>query len=248
MHTPLKKITTLIENWAPLHTAASWDNNGLQIGSIDTDIARILITLEINDSVFNHLEKNHYDLVITHHPLIFKALTSIDLNTDTGQIIKRFIQKDIALYAAHTNLDAAADGVNDALIAKYDIDPTSGQPMVEGIGKYFKKPPSSELKFYTDKIPGKLTLASSITAKKTPEKISRVAFCGGSGRSLLKKCVERKIDLFITGELGYHDEEFCKLNGIHTLQLGHRESEVFGLDKIKEKIASAYPKLDIRVL
>ncbi len=118
----LKKIINYLEDLAPLKLAENFDNCGLQIGNLNQEIKKILVAVDIDNKVIAELTKHNYDLVITHHPLFFKPITQIDLNTDYGKIIETFIKNDISLYSMHTNLDYAENGTVRALINKYGFD------------------------------------------------------------------------------------------------------------------------------
>ncbi|MBC5637229.1 Nif3-like dinuclear metal center hexameric protein [Ornithinibacillus sp. BX22] len=108
-------IFSLMEKWAPKAFAYDWDNIGLQIGSYNKPVRKIMVTLDVLESVVEEAIENEVDLIIAHHPLLFKPLKEINVDSWRGRIIKKLIQHDITVYAAHTNLDVAKGGVNDLL-------------------------------------------------------------------------------------------------------------------------------------
>lgn len=110
-----KDIFNLMEKWAPKHLAYDWDNIGLQIGSANDETKKIMVTLDVVESVVDEAIEQGVNLIIAHHPLLFKPLQSIDYSSFKGKVIKKLIQHDITVYAAHTNLDIAHGGVNDML-------------------------------------------------------------------------------------------------------------------------------------
>lgn len=235
----LQKIANYLEAWAPKELAADWDNIGLQIGAPKKEIKKILIALDVDTQCLEKITSQNYDLVITHHPLFFTPLKSINYQTDIGRIIKTFIETDTALYSAHTNLDKAQDGVNDQLIKDYDLDPKTGSDFEDGFGKIITLQTPTPLSEFLAPFPAKLT------GNKDKDTISKVAFLAGSGKSQIRHLPSQNIDLFITGEAGYHDEIFCELNGISLLLLGHRESEIGILPIIESKLNEAFPELII---
>lgn len=110
-----KHIFAALETWAPKSLAYDWDNIGLQVGSYDQDVNNILVSLDcLNSTVDEAIEKN-IDLIVAHHPLLFKPLNQIDFATPKGKIIQKLIKHNISVYASHTNLDIAEGGVNDLL-------------------------------------------------------------------------------------------------------------------------------------
>lgn len=104
-----------IEQWAPKQLAYDWDNVGLQIGSFHKPVKKVMVTLDVLESTADEAIESNVDLIIAHHPLLFKSMKQINVDTAKGRIIQKLLQHDIAVYAAHTNLDAANGGVNDML-------------------------------------------------------------------------------------------------------------------------------------
>ncbi|KXG75896.1 Nif3-like dinuclear metal center hexameric protein [Thermotalea metallivorans] len=110
-----QKIINFIENFAPSPLAERWDNVGLQIGDRDKAIHRVMVCLEVTDAVIDEAVSKNIDMIITHHPLIFKPVKSIRWDDPIGRMIQRLIRQDIVLYCVHTNLDVADGGTNDAI-------------------------------------------------------------------------------------------------------------------------------------
>ena len=108
----LKEIKSFLEGMAPLTVQENWDNSGLQIGCSDKEIRKVLVCLDLTEAVLDEAESIGADLVISHHPLIFKGLKSIAGNTYQERCVRKAILSDIAVYSAHTSLDNAFGGVN----------------------------------------------------------------------------------------------------------------------------------------
>lgn len=104
-----------IERWAPRDLAYDWDNVGLQVGSFSRPVKKIMITLDVLETVVDEAIDKGVDLIIAHHPLLFKSIKQININDVQGRIIEKLLKHDISVYASHTNLDAANGGVNDML-------------------------------------------------------------------------------------------------------------------------------------
>ena len=144
----------------------------------------------------------------------------------------------------HTNLDKAENGVNDALIKQFGLDPKKGTWFDGGIGKWFDLKTHSTGQTVSSFIKGN---TGRVVGDKTDRTLNRVGFCGGSGKSLLSQIDDLSIDLFITGELGYHDEVALGLSGKSGFLMGHKESEFFGLYEIKEYINCNFSNIDVTV-
>lgn len=117
----IRKIIEYIEYLAPPAIAWERDNPGLQVGSLDIELNGICLALDINPDVLKFLLKKDINLIITHHPLIFKPLKNIDLNSQNGLIISELLKNNITLYAAHTNLDFVKNGVSITLAEKLQL-------------------------------------------------------------------------------------------------------------------------------
>lgn len=125
-------VIGFISRWAPLDTALPDDNPGLQVGRRDAPVTNILVTLEVTDRIIEEAVENQVSLILTHHPLIFQPLKRLDVDTWLGRKLEALIKNDIAVYAAHTNLDGARDGVSFALIKRLGVpDPQFLKPSKE---------------------------------------------------------------------------------------------------------------------
>ncbi len=117
----IKEITQAIERFAPLPLQESYDNAGLIIGDASVEVNSALITLDVTDEVVEEAILNKHHLIIAHHPLIFGGLKKIDTRHLIGRLVTKCIKNDIAVYAAHTNLDNVIDGVNRIIADKLGL-------------------------------------------------------------------------------------------------------------------------------
>ncbi|WP_163581182.1 Nif3-like dinuclear metal center hexameric protein [Gracilibacillus saliphilus] len=119
--TTVKDVIHLFEKWVPKQYAESWDNVGLQVGAKGQKVKKIMITLDVIDAVVDEAIEKNVDFIIAHHPLLFKGLKQIDFQDPKGRVVKKLIQHNIAVYAAHTNLDVVSGGVNDLLAQRLEL-------------------------------------------------------------------------------------------------------------------------------
>ena len=115
MSVKLKEILGFMEETAPSYLAESWDNPGLSTGDPEGEISTILIALDATEPVIDEAIKKGADLIITHHPVLFRPIKTLRTDTPKGRLITKAIKNDIALFSAHTNLDIAKGGTNDTL-------------------------------------------------------------------------------------------------------------------------------------
>lgn len=114
---------------APEHLAESWDNVGLLVGNADSEVDRVMVALEVTEAVLDEAITENIDLIICHHPLLFKPLKKITDHDPIGKMVRKLIKNDINLYVAHTNLDIAEGGTNDYIAELLELD------MVQGLDK-----------------------------------------------------------------------------------------------------------------
>lgn len=117
-----QSFLTLLEQWAPLHYAEDWDNVGLHAGDRNKEISRIMVALSPGEAAVNAAVEAGVDMLLTHHPLIFRSMKQINSDTATGRSLLKLIRNDVNLYCAHTNLDIAKGGVNDVLAAALQLE------------------------------------------------------------------------------------------------------------------------------
>jgi len=117
----IKKLTTELEKIAPLNLQESYDNSGLIIGNPMAEINKALICLDVTPEVINEALSTKCDIIIAHHPIIFKGLKRITGASLVEEVVYKAIKNDIAIYAIHTNLDNVSDGVNSMLAEKLGI-------------------------------------------------------------------------------------------------------------------------------
>ncbi|RAP33279.1 Nif3-like dinuclear metal center hexameric protein [Candidatus Marinamargulisbacteria bacterium SCGC AG-410-N11] len=237
----LQQIIDFLDQWAPRELAAKWDSIGLQLGEPTSEIKSIVLSLDVDSLLLDTIKKEPTDLVITHHPIFFKPIRSLRYESDMGRILKLFITQNCHLFTMHTNLDAAEGGVNDCLIKAFNFEPKQGISLSDGFGKFYTHTSNSSFNDLLNLFPAKQL---GYNDPKSP--INRIAFCCGSGHGFIHELADLNIDCMVTGEITYHDEVFCEMNGIRVIALGHRESELFVLDEIKSRLSHTF-NLPIRI-
>ncbi|RID89446.1 Nif3-like dinuclear metal center hexameric protein [Peribacillus asahii] len=118
------QIIELFEQFSPKHYAMEGDPIGLHIGSLNKPVSKVMIALDVLEEVVDEAIENGVELIIAHHPLIYRPLKKIDTTSTAGRIVEKLIKHDIAVYAAHTNLDVAKGGVNDLLAEALQLQQT----------------------------------------------------------------------------------------------------------------------------
>jgi dinuclear metal center YbgI/SA1388 family protein len=255
----------LMEKIAPAFLAASWDNCGLQVGDLHWPVKKVWVALDPLFSVIDAAAEQDVDLVITHHPLIFRPLRNIDLARPEGKIIAAALNSRTAIYAAHTNLDSTRDGINDVLARKIGLDrlvplvpldaaETSATAISSaigamGMGRVGRLNPPATVSDLAQKIKKELGLARVKVAGRTDGMVGKVAVCSGSGGSLLDDFLVSGAEVFVTGDIRYHDARAVEDTGRALIDIGHFASEHIMIDMLCNLLGSAVAKAgwDVRI-
>jgi dinuclear metal center YbgI/SA1388 family protein len=240
-------IVDAMEYLAPPCLAEEWDNCGLQVGSRQWAVRRIWIALDPLTSVVQAAATEKIDMVITHHPLLFQPLRTIDADTPVGRIIETALSTRMALYAAHTNLDSAFQGVNDVLaqaIGLRDLRPMipaecathikNDQP--EGLGRVGRLGTPVSLANLAEQIKTRLKLPVAKVAGDLDRIVEYVAVCSGSGGSLLEAFLDTSAQVYVSGDLRYHDARSVEDANRGLIDIGHFCSEHIVLDPLAERL------------
>lgn len=232
----LNDYTALLESLAPAALAQSYDNVGLMIGT-EREIRRVLVALDCTPAVAEEAVQRDVDLVLTHHPLFFHpARRILPDDPDTAPAYK-LIQHGIGLYAAHTNLDTAEGGVNDALAEALGL--TETEPLFsDGIGRVGALPEELKLDAFARHCAKALHTAVRVGGdpKKT---IRRVGVVGGAGGDMTDEALRRGCDAFVTGEVKHHEWLHALGNGLAVVDAGHYATEAVVLKKWISRLQNA---------
>jgi dinuclear metal center YbgI/SA1388 family protein len=252
----------LMETVAPPFLAESWDNCGLQAGDLRWPVNKVTIALDPLFSVIQSAMEQGIDMVITHHPLIFTPLRKIDLNSGEGRVIATALKAQIAIYAAHTNLDSACEGINDLLSrtigldqlipmvpSAHPADPAfiSSESVRAGMGRYGVLAPSMSVAQLARKIKQRLGLKQVRVAGRSERLVRKAAVCSGSGASLLAEFMASEADVFISGDFRYHDARSVEDAGRALIDIGHFASEHIIVEALHMRMKQAVAERGWRV-
>lgn len=238
--TTVGDICRAIEVVAPLAGQDDWDNSGLQVGRRDSRVQRVMLALDPTPAVIDEAMREGCRMVVTHHPLIFKALRNITGETLPQRAVMDALRGDIAVYGAHTSLDNAPGGVA-VLMARMlglrDLEPliTSGD---WGCGTVGTLPPGEDLAGTCRRVFGN----TNAMVSRYQGAVSRVAVCGGAGGSLIEAARAASCQALVTGEIRYHD--FVDHgNGMLLIAAGHYQTELPALQLLHDAIKAACPDI-----
>ena len=210
----IAEIYKILDEIAPFEAQESWDNSGLLLGNMDDEFDKIYASIDLDSNLIQKIEKN--SLVITHHPLIFKGLKSLNPSVYPSNLIYEIIKKDIKLISMHTNFDKfVLNQFVASEILGYEITEIRDFLAFFEVNKSFDE--------FAKEIKQKLKI-SNLRAVKAGEFIKTATLCTGSGADLLGSF---KSDCFLPGDIKYHSALESLENKISLIDINHFESEAY---------------------
>lgn len=239
----ISRAIEIVRSAAPEELQESWDNSGIQIlTDAGKDIDTVLTCLEINDDVVEEAVSKGVDLIVTHHPLIFGSLTSLSSEDIVGGQIIKLISNGISVYSAHTSFDSARSGTNEDLARKLGlketepIEPAEADPDA-GMGRTGVFENSLSFSDFLDMVRNVCGGNSFRIAGKIPESVSKVTICTGSGADFIDIAKASGSDVFITGDIKYHDARHISDIGFCAVDAGHFGTEVLFAENMAAQIS-----------
>ena len=197
----VKEIYDILDSISPFELQASWDNSGLQVGSLSNTFEHIEISLDLDEALLDRCKAN--TLLITHHPLLFKGLKVVDTASYPGHFIQTMLAKNITLIAMHTNYDKTH-------LNRYVLEKVLGFEVVEEDEYVLYFEPKQEFDVFLETLKKAFSLPH-LKYVKTQDTLTHVALTTGSGMDLLPYI---DADLFLTGDIKYHQAMEAKARNI----------------------------------
>ena len=240
----IRKVIDALERFAPLPLQESYDNAGLQVGLTETEISGALLCLDVTEAVVDEAISRGCNLIVAHHPLIFRKLAHISDGSYVERAVIKAIKNDVVIVAMHTNLDNALDGVNFKMAEKMglaDLQPLQ-EPEVDGkwSGVVGTLPAPMSAEDFVKMLKERFGVASVRANELLRRPVSRVALCGGAGSFMLGDALRAGADAFVPGEMGYH-EFFGHEQQLQICVIGHYESEQFTTEIFRDIISRECP-------
>lgn len=244
------KIISLLEEIAPPHFQAEWDNSGLQVGNRDWLVDKILLALDITHEVVQYATDHGFRFILSHHPLLFHKLNRIDLATSTGQIIALALANNITIYSMHTNLDVIKGGVSDVLADLLGLTQVEvldremgGQVPLDtppdcGLGRIGLLSESLSLGAFAAHVVTVLDCPPPRLCGEDNMIIRKVAVCGGSGGNYVGLAQSRRADVLVTGDIDHHQALDALQMGLALVDPGHYFSEIPVLNWVSAVLGS----------
>lgn len=228
-------IINKIEKICPQNLAYPWDNVGLLCGDKSKEIKTVLVTLDTNVNVVKEAVGEGADMIISHHPILLNGIKRIDYSTPTGEMLKLLIENGIVLFAAHTNMDTANGGINDALAKLFEL---KNIKILEqhtadnnaGLGRYGELNRKMKLSELAELTKINLKTPCVRVSGDLNKEISYLAVASGSCSEIIPLAKSLGCDAIITGDMKYHNTIDNVESGISIIDAGHYPTETIVMD------------------
>lgn len=242
------QIGDYIESVFPLQYAMEWDNVGLLAGYRGQSVERALLCLDITSEITQEAIDSGCQMIISHHPLIFRPLTRVAGENHVQDIVYKAIQHGVCVYSAHTNMDCAKGGTNDMMadiLGLQDVKAFGGlNDEIDSIGRYGSLEDESFLYEFIGLLKTLFNTRSVRYTGDDVKKIKRVALCSGSFDGNFKGVLASNPDIFIAGEMKYHEVLDAVAYGLDVALIGHYESEVIFKEPMQKRLSKKFPGVE----
>jgi dinuclear metal center YbgI/SA1388 family protein len=230
----VKDILEWLDAYAPFRFAASWDRCGLQVGDRTASVERLMVGLDPSAETIGEAIHLKCQCLVTHHPLFIRPLDAVRTDEFPGNLISRALVGGVNLIAAHTNLDVARAGTNETLaemLSLASLQPLEVDASLEkeerylGLGLIGLLAHPVPLREFAEASRDVLGGIGVRVVGESSRPVQRVALCTGSGGSLVERAIREGVDVYVTGDLKYHEALRALEEGLALVDVGHFASE-----------------------
>ena len=225
--------------------SAEWDNDGVMcLPCADTEVGRVLCALDVTADTVEYALRKGFDLILSHHPLIFSGIKAVTPWNPVSAALLRLIEANVAVFSFHTRLDGATDGVNDGLCRLLGL--TDVTALGEGeaaLGRLGRLPSPLSFEDFTAIVKERLG-APALCGKKKTDTVSLVAVVGGEGKDFIPDAARAGADVYLSGRLGYHAMLDAPLS---VIEAGHYFSEKHAASLLAERVKRRLPEAEVEI-
>lgn len=245
-----REIIAKLDALAPRTLACDWDNPGLLAGRSGKEIHRVLVALDATDAVVELAKTEQVDMLITHHPLIFKPLRAVNDENFISRCVVSLLQADIAYFAMHTNFDIAPGCMADLAAVRLDLVPEGPLEVTAemdgsavGIGKIGMLPEPMRVAELAALVKKQFSLpfVTVYGADRVAEPVQRIAVSPGAGGSMLAHGLAARVPVLVTGDVGHHDGIDAAENHMAVIDAGHYGLEHIFIPFVREYLEGVFP-------
>lgn len=241
----INELYTSLNEKYPTSLSCEWDNDGIMCADeLSRKVERVLVALDVTESVVDYAVKNGFDLIISHHPLVFSAQKSLVETKFTQRKLIKLIKSGISVFSFHTRLDAADGGVNDVLakiVGLQNVMPDDVDP----VGRIGEFDAEIELSAFAENV--KRSLGTPVVLFNGNKSVKKVYVVGGDGKSLISRAFAMGCDTLFTGRASYNTLIDARDMGLNIVEAGHFFTENPVCTKIKDDVLSIEPSLTVEI-
>ena len=244
----VKELHEALSELYPKTLSCEWDNDGIMVSADpDAPVRRILVSLDAVTEAVRYAARNGFDLLLTHHPMLFRGVKSVTPDSVGGRRILAAAAGGVSVISLHTRLDAARGGVNDTLCRACGFEPSGffGDEECPELGRYADvKPMTGD--YLAALVKEKLGCPAVRVTGTGSAFIRRIGFCGGDGKDYLPAALAAGCGAYVTGDAGYNMAEDAAEEGLFTVEAGHWHTEE-PVCRVLAETASALTGADIEL-
>ncbi|MFN9719548.1 MAG: Nif3-like dinuclear metal center hexameric protein [Planctomycetota bacterium] len=240
-------LCEFMNNFAPLPLAEAWDNVGLLLGRKNRYVKAIMTCLTLTEDVAAEAQEQQVDLVITHHPVMFRSLKKLTDETSEGRTLLTLLESGVAVYSPHTAFDSTHSGINQQLAEASGL--TQIQPLrpstlneMIGAGRLGLMPAAATLQEFAHQLMSVLAIPS-LEICMCSNTVQKVAVACGAAAEFLEDAIRLQCDTFITGEARFHSILEARSAGLNLILTGHYASERFAVETLATEITRGFPAI-----
>lgn len=240
----VNELNLYLNEKIPRSLSCDWDNDGLMCCSDgERNISKVLFCMDVTTDAIDHAIKNGFDVIISHHPLIFKGIKSVSGDFGIPSRIIKLIKSGVSVMSFHTRFDAVDGGVNDALAEAFGLADVE-KIACDGIEfmRVGNLPQKMSLEDFVHFAKERLN-CEHIRYAVNYDTVHRLALVGGSGGDYIREAVLAGADTYLTGEIGYHRLTDCKDSQINLIEAGHYFTENISLKNLSSFVLEADPTI-----
>ena len=227
-------VTELIEDAVPVSLQESWDNSGLLIGFPEKHVKKVITCLEITEAVADEAVAAGADMIVSHHPLIFSGIRKLSYDSSEDRAVMKLVSNGISVYSCHTPFDKVRGGNNDIIAERLGLSSVKnlrGDDVVSP-SKMAEKRDEADIELAANQL--NMSIRQLRACGDLNTEITSVGICTGAGADMAEMAVDAGCQLFITGDVKYHEAQAAAARGICLLDAGHYGTEKFFAQAMRE--------------
>ncbi len=243
----VKELYGVFEERIPAMLREEWDNDGLMCCPDSfAEVRRVFVTLDVTEEIVDYAIERGVDLIVSHHPLIFKPISEVNEDVHVGRKLIKLISNGISVFSFHTRADKASGGVNDLFADRLGISETMpfGEGMMGRLGELDEEMTLEDFAFKVKQLLG----SDSVSYADGYNTVKRVALLGGDGKSFVKDAIAVGADTFVSGALSYNVMEEAGEMGINLIEAGHYFTESYVTELFTDIITRADPDIYVEAV